>query len=147
MKLEGGCLCGGVRFTCSTAATGVSYCHCRMCQKATGAPFSVMANFARETVAWEGEPLQRRSSPFAVRGFCGSCGTPLSFQYDDSDHVSLAVGAFDDPSALRPVEHGGIESRLPWVSIAPELPAERCDEDPDYRRLVEETGWTPPFGS
>jgi len=143
--LEGGCLCGNVRFECSAPATMVSYCHCRMCQKATGGPFSVMANFPREAVTWTRKPALRRSSPLAVRGFCGECGTPLSFKYDDSAHVSLAVGAFDEPNRLRPQQHGGIESRLAWVNVDPELPQERCDDDPDYRVLVQQTKWTPPF--
>ncbi len=121
--LTGGCLCGAVRFACHASASLVSYCHCRMCQKATGAPFSVMANFAKAAVRWDGEPTRRRSSPLAVRGFCGDCGTPLCFEYDDSEHVSLAVGAFDEPSRLRPSQHGGIESRLAWVSIDPHLAA------------------------
>lgn len=142
---EGGCLCGAVRFRSEAAPSHISYCHCRMCQKATGAPFSVMANFPRDAVDWTGRPRLRRSSPFSVRGFCGECGTPLSFQYDDSEHVSLSVGAFDDPSDLKPVEHGGVESRLPWVRIDPDLPEERCGDDPDYRKLVAESRWTPPF--
>ena len=145
--LAGGCLCGRVRFVCGAGESFVSYCHCRMCQKATGAPFSVMANFPRHEVTWSREPAKRRSSPLAVRGFCDACGTPLCFQYDDSDHVSLAVGAFDDPNRFRPEQHGGIESRLAWVNIDPELPTERCDDDPDYRRLVEQTSWKPPFDS
>ena len=103
------------------------------------------ANFPRSAVDWLLEPVQRRSSPFSVRGFCEQCGTPLLFQYDDSPHVSLAVGAFDDPSSLRPLEHGGVESRLSWVDIGADLPTERCDDDPDYRRLVEQANWTPPF--
>ena len=145
MSREGGCLCGRVRFECSAEPSLISYCHCRMCQKTTGGPFSVMANFPRSAVRWSRRPAARRSSPLAVRGFCDHCGTPLSFQYEDSEHVSLAVGAFDEPANLRPVQHGGIESRLPWVRIAPELPEERCDDDPDYRRLLEQTKWSPPF--
>jgi len=125
----------------------VSYCHCRMCQKATGGPFSVCANFARDAVAWSRPPSRRRSSPLAVRGFCEKCGTPLCFEYDDSEHVSLAVGAFDAPAGLRPTGHGGVESRLPWAGIDPDLPSERCDEDPDYRAWVAATSWKPPFDS
>ncbi len=143
-ELRGGCLCGAVRFTCTASASRVSYCHCRMCQKATGGPFSVMANFREDAVVWQGEPAMWRSSPLAVRGYCRECGTPLSFQYNDSEHISLSVGAFDEPAILRPVEHGGVESRLPWVGIDTELPSERCEDDPDYRRLIEQTGWTPP---
>jgi uncharacterized protein (DUF1330 family) len=145
MNVGGGCLCGGVRFACAAPASLVSYCHCRMCQKATGAPFSVMANFSRDCVTWHGAPRWRRSSPFAQRGFCAECGTPLAFSYDDSEHVSLAVGAFDDPRALRPTQHGGIESRLPWAQIGPGLPEEHCADDADYRALVEASGWQAPF--
>jgi len=145
--LEGGCLCGNIRFKCAVSPSLVSYCHCRMCQKATGGAFSVMANFPRDSVTWSSEPRRRRSSAFATRSFCEHCGTPLCFQYDDSDHVSISVGAFDKADGLRPIQHGGIESKLHWVSIDPELPTERCDDDPDYRRLVEETHWRPPFDS
>ena len=144
--LEGGCLCGQVRFKCLVGPALVSYCHCRMCQKATGGPFSVMANFPRGSVVWSCEPTKRRSSPFASRGYCDKCGTPLCFEYDDSDHVSLSVGAFDEPGSLRPSQHGGVESMLPWVRIDAQLPTERCDDDPDYRHLVKKTGWSPPFG-
>jgi uncharacterized protein (DUF1330 family) len=145
MNATGGCLCGRVRFACAAAPSLVSYCHCRMCQKATGAPFSVMANFPRDRVTWHDAPRWRRSSPIAERGFCGECGTPLAFSYDDSQHVSLAVGAFDDPRTLRPTQHGGVEGRLPWARIDPGLPAERCADDADYRVLVEASGWQAPF--
>ncbi len=105
----------------------------------------MMANFRAAEVTWTGKARSlRRSSPLALRGFCVECGSPLSFQYDDSDHVSIPVGALDAPEALRPLQHGGIESRLPWIAIDPHLPEERCDEDPDYRSLVERTGWRPP---
>ncbi len=113
----GGCLCGAVRFSCSQQPSLVSYCHCRMCQKQTGGLFSVMANFPRAAVMWSGkERILRRSSPLAVRGFCGDCGTPLSFQYEDAEHTSVSVGALEHPERVRPTQHGGIESRIAWVA-------------------------------
>jgi len=141
----GGCLCGAVRFSCGEPPALVSYCHCRMCQKQTGAPFSVMANFPRGTLTWSGrERKLRRSSPLAVRGFCADCGSPLSFEYGDSDHTSVSVGALDNPGRVTPTQHGGIESKLAWVRVDDHLPVERVDEDPDYRSLLERTGWKPP---
>lgn len=146
--LTGGCLCGAVRFQCEGAPSLVSYCHCRMCQKATGSAFWVSANFPRAAVRWEGGLARRRSSPLAQRGFCATCGAPLTFEYDDGDHISISVGAFDDPDALAPQQHGGIESKLVWLNIADDLPVERTDDDPDYRELLRRTGWTPPrFGN
>jgi hypothetical protein len=141
----GGCLCGAVRFSSDKAPSLVSYCHCRMCQKQTGAPFSVMANFSRDALKWSGKERKlRRSSPLAVRGFCGDCGSPLSFEYGDSDHTSVSVGALDQPEQVTPAQHGGIESKISWVTIDEHLPAERVDDDPDYRELIKQTGWKPP---
>ncbi len=147
-SLSGGCLCGAVRFTCSAPPSLVSYCHCRMCQKATGSAFWISANFSRDAVAWEGSVTQRRSSPLAMRGFCNACGSPLTFAYDDGDHISISVGAFDDPDALEPQQHGGVESKLSWLNIIDDLPIERTDDDPDYQALLRQTGWLPPkFGN
>ncbi len=82
-----------------------------------------------------------------MRAFCSACGTPLAFQYDDSNLQSLSVGAFDDASTLVPEQHGGVESRLSWVSVDDHLPEERCDDDPDYRQLLIDTGWRPPHAT
>ena len=69
----------------------------------------------------------------------------MGFEYDDSDLTSVPIGAFDSAELLIPTQHGGIESRLSWVRVDDHLPTERCDDDPDYRSLVAQTGWIPPF--
>jgi len=37
IKMEGGCLCGAIRYSISGFPISAEYCHCRMCQKGTGA--------------------------------------------------------------------------------------------------------------
>ena len=42
MKIEGGCLCGKVRYSADAEPTFVGVCHCKNCQKGTGTAFSVV---------------------------------------------------------------------------------------------------------
>ena len=59
------------------------------------------------------------------RGFCAECGTPLAWRYltaEWSDWLGITIGALDDPGAVAPTCHYGIESRLPWLALADDLP-------------------------
>src|SRR5690349_757578 len=112
LNLAGGCLCGAVRYTVTTDSDEGYYCHCRMCQLAFGNTRAAFVNVLQRNVAWQGEPSFHASSKLARRGFCGRCGTPLSFAYLDSERMDLSVGSLDDPAALRPVSHFAVESRV-----------------------------------
>jgi hypothetical protein len=99
-----------------------------MCQLAFGNTRAAFVNVAQRNVAWQGEPKQYSSSKFARRGFCGRCGTPLSFAYVDSGRMDLSVGSLDDPAALRPVSHFAVESRVARWHADDGLPGQRLDE-------------------
>ena len=109
--MSGGCHCGRVRYRVAGADTDAYYCHCRMCQRATGGIAAALKQVQRSKVTWEREPERYRSSPFAQRGFCATCGTPLTYEDDGGDTMDLTVGSFDDPYRLRPILHAGVESR------------------------------------
>jgi hypothetical protein len=42
MKIEGGCLCGKVRYSADTEPAFVGICHCKNCQKSSGTAFRVV---------------------------------------------------------------------------------------------------------
>jgi hypothetical protein len=42
MKLEGGCLCGKVRYSAEAEPAFVGVCHCKNCQKGTGTAFAIV---------------------------------------------------------------------------------------------------------
>jgi hypothetical protein len=111
--LRGGCLCGAVRYEATPAHRDGYYCHCRMCQLAFGNTRAAYFNLRKDQVRWlNGPPAYYASSKIARRGFCHHCGTPLSFEFLDSEHMDLAAGSLDDPGALKPTEHFAVESRL-----------------------------------
>ena len=123
--LTGGCQCGAIRFALSAPPLKVSICHCRMCQKASGAPFASLADIGRGYFTWtRGQPAAFRSSSIAEREFCASCGTPLSFRRIDGPRIEIMTGAFDRPDRLVPTQQFGSESRLGWVVAIANLPSQ-----------------------
>ena len=128
--LTGGCQCGAIRFALSAAPTRVSICHCRMCQKASGAPFASFADIDRADFAWtRGTPAAFRSSSIAERDFCANCGTPLSFRRIDGPKIEIMTGAFDRPDHVIPTQQFGTESRLGWVVGIANLPSQTTPQN------------------
>lgn len=132
--MTGGCLCGAVRYSASIASDEAYLCHCSMCQRAIGNVSAAMLNVLKTDVHWTGEPRFYRSSPIATRGFCPTCGTSLTFAYDDSEKMDLLVGTFDDPSRFRPTHHFGVEHlHRAWIDTSG-LPEYRVDA---YQPIVD----------
>jgi len=124
----GGCQCGAVRFRVEGALGDASVCHCRMCQKAFGAFYAPLVSVDEAGLRWtRGERRVFRSSNLVGRGFCGNCGTPLT--YEAPDGIALAIGAFDDPSGIAPVIQFGIEAKLPYVDTVCTLPGRDTMKD------------------
>ena len=123
--LTGGCQCGRVRYALSVVPDDVSVCYCRMCQKAVGGPFIVLALVHPDQLSWtRGAPGTFRSSTIATRLFCADCGTPLAYLNDGSGDIELTAGSLDEPGRAVPTRATGSESRLHWIDQLPALPAQ-----------------------
>jgi hypothetical protein len=127
--LAGGCQCGAVRYRLQAEPTGANICHCRMCQKAGGAPFMAFGGVRMsEFVVTRGVISTFASSDIAERGFCAECGTPLTYRGLGSERISVTLGSLDDPDAVEPAVQIGVESRLRWLKPAlnaPEIQTEQ----------------------
>ena len=125
-RLTGGCQCGAVRFAVDGELGRAAICHCRMCQKAFGGFFGPLVS--APTVVWtRGEPKYFQSSELVRRGFCGACGTPLTFEAK-GDPIDLAIGAFDNPKAIPPAIQHDTPRRMPWLQDLAELPLSAPEE-------------------
>jgi hypothetical protein len=122
--LEGGCLCGAVRYRVTKAPLDSGYCHCRMCQKSSGAPLQASAEFPVDAFAIvKGTPKAYRSSARGVRHFCADCGSQLTFRpAENPAYVSINLPTLDRPEALAPRMHIWTSSRLPWFEVKDDLP-------------------------
>jgi hypothetical protein len=133
--LDGGCLCGRVRYRATPDHRDGYYCHCRMCQLAFGNTRAAYFNLRKSEVQWLAEPPGYfASSKIAHRGFCPHCGTPLSFEFLDSDRMDLSIGSLDDPSVMKPTEHFAVESRIAAWHVPDGLPEARLDANERIRQ-------------
>ena len=115
---SGGCQCGAVRFRV-TKLGRATLCHCRMCQKATAGIGSLLV--LTKDLEWtRGTPKYFASSNIARRGFCGDCGTPLTYESDSG--VDVSIVALDQPDTVPPHVQLAPEARITWADKLPSLP-------------------------
>lgn len=129
--MTGGCACGRIRYTAQVDNDDAYLCHCRMCQRATGGVSIAFKGIKKADVRWEREPDYYASSPIARRPFCSKCGTPLGFEFPDSENMDLTIGSFDNPSRFVPTHHFGAESmHRAWLN-SEGLKEIRTEENPN----------------
>ncbi len=124
VEYAGGCLCGSLRYAARAAPFDSGYCHCRLCQRSSGAPVLAFASFrARDFAYLKGAPASYRSSPRGSREFCATCGTQIAFRGDATpDQVDVNTGSLDDPARVEPRRHIYTASRIPWFETTDRLP-------------------------
>jgi hypothetical protein len=123
--LAGGCQCGAVRYEIKGEPLFAAICHCSMCRRANAAPMVAWAMFAAGEVTFTaGTEAVYESSPGSRRGFCGACGTQISFTADNMEGlIDITICSLDDPSQISPTLHYWTSRRLEWVQFADGLPA------------------------
>ena len=137
--VTGGCLCGEIRYRVTEPPLDTNFCHCRMCQKFTGAPVTVGSTYSHNAVQFtKGEPRYFKSSPFAERGFCATCGSSLTYRPVAppvspawADWILIYTGSLDKPAPNAPTWHLGVESQMPWLDIQHARKRVRCQDSPD----------------
>lgn len=131
--LDGGCLCGRVRYRLDPTAASAAICHCRTCRRAAGAPSVAWATVPAAAFAWTGPaaPAVHASSPGVARGHCPVCGTSLTWQ-SDAGSIDVTLASLDDPEALPPAAEIWLSHRLAWEPVDPNRPGfRRGSEDED----------------
>jgi hypothetical protein len=121
--VEGGCLCGAVRYQASGDVRAQTLCHCRSCRLAGGGPSLAWVSFASDRFRFTGaSPAAFASSPGVTRTFCGRCGTALTWQKaSETGSIDITTATLDDPDAFPPTKEIWIEHRLAWEALNPAI--------------------------
>ena len=122
--LEGGCDCKAVRYRMQSAPLFVHCCHCRWCQRESGAAFALNAMIETDRLTNLGEPPLMVNTPSASGlgqqiARCAHCFVAIWSHYGGSGPIMsfVRVGTLDTPDALPHDVHIFTTSKQPWVQI------------------------------
>ena len=127
---EGGCDCKLIRYRIESKPMFVHCCHCRWCQRETGASFALNAMIESDRVTNLGAEPELVHTP-SESGLgqniarCPSCRIAVWSHYAGSGPVTkfVRVGTLDEPDLLPPDVHIFTKSKQPWVAIPEGTPA------------------------
>lgn len=127
-KIEGGCLCGSVRYSSETQPIVTANCHCKNCQKQGGAAFSVNIGMPKAGLEITGDSLTvyedvGDSGNAVNRNFCNKCGSPIYSELVTApDLVFIKAGTLDDTSSIQPQMNVWCKSAQSWVQFDENVP-------------------------
>ncbi|MGC4027311.1 MAG: GFA family protein [Steroidobacteraceae bacterium] len=126
----GGCDCKSIRYQMTSAPLIVHCCHCRWCQRESGASFALNAMIESDQVVNLGiepelvdTPSESGSGQKIAR--CPRCRVAVWSHYAGSGPLTrfVRVGTLDDPDALAPDVHIFVSRKQPWVLLPEAVPA------------------------
>ena len=124
--IEGGCLCGRVRYRADAEPAFISICHCTDCQKFSGSAFATVVSVPGPALqvsgtlktftktGSSGKPIHRR--------FCPECGSGIVEEADALPGIAmLNAGSLDDRTWVKPHSQIYCDSAQPWVRLGGEI--------------------------
>jgi len=129
-SLEGGCDCRTVRYRLTRAPLFVHCCHCRWCQRESGAAFALNALIETTFLSClSGKPVEVATPSNSGKGQlivrCPTCQIALWSHYAGAGKKLsfVRVGTLDQPERLPPDIHIFTSSKQPWMILPPNTPA------------------------
>lgn len=125
--MEGGCLCGAIRYRITGTARSSVICHCASCRRASGAPTVAWLTVDRERFeVLRGATRAFDSSPRVIRRFCADCGSALAYENSKSPAtIDITTASLDDPGAFPPTAEVWLDHKIFWQPIRADLTQHR----------------------
>jgi len=118
--IEGSCLCGGVTYIATAAPVWSGNCHCRECQKLSGAPFVSAFSVPAESFSCLGETKQfhrtAASGNLVTTTLCAKCGGRLYARSAGNPAlVNVSAATLRDPASFLPVSNVYLSEAVSWI--------------------------------
>jgi hypothetical protein len=123
-ELTGGCFCGAIRYRSAAPTRPATLCHCVSCRRAAGT--HALGHYTVQRAQFmltKERPTEYRSSPGVFRGFCGQCGTTLTYwNSGQPQDISVTIGSLDDPRRVPPIDHTWMLDAVEWDKPSDGMP-------------------------
>jgi hypothetical protein len=125
-SVNGGCLCGRVRYSGEAEPLRMVACHCKDCQRFTGSAFNPVFAFPNGSISLTGDP-KIYTQPGGTSGmplhrvFCPDCGSSIMMYRDDTGRVNIGARTLDDTEFFKPTANIYCEMKQAWVPLDPEM--------------------------
>ena len=121
--IQGGCLCGAVRYSIVGEPVFQLYCYCTDCRRVSGTDgYAAYVVQRSDLTLDQGEPtsfsVTAKSGRTNTRNFCGKCGSRLWADLE-LGFASVAGGSLDDPEVFPTMVH--CENDAPSWGRVPEV--------------------------
>lgn len=124
LNVGGACACGLVKFSANLPEAKFHICHCSICRKHSGGP--QMATLVNEApmLSSDGTLVWYKSSDWAERGFCGTCGTNLFWRLaDEPDAMTgISIEVLDNVDDLELSQHIFIDEKSKHYDFKDDCP-------------------------
>lgn len=117
VAMQGTCLCGAITVR-TPHTTSVDACHCGMCRLWGGGPLMVVACGAHVQIDGADQLGVYRSSEWAERAFCSTCGTHIHYKLLPTGDHFVPVGLFQDGEDFTFKEQIFIDRKPAFYSFA-----------------------------
>jgi hypothetical protein len=121
LPLRGGCNCGAVRYEVTEPLRMASYCHCKRCQRRTGAAASASAHpvpGSFRIVSGQDRLKMWKPEGGGEKWFCGDCGSAIyGHNPAHPDSTGIRMGTFDEDPGVRPSVRQFVRYAAPWEPI------------------------------
>jgi len=121
-KIEGGCLCGQVRYEINNEPLFTSICHCKNCQKQCGTAFSILIGVEKKQLNIKGKLKifndRGDSGNKVLRKFCENCGSPIISEVALAPNLYfIKAGTLDNSKNLSPTKEIYTNNRLNCLNM------------------------------
>lgn len=120
LPITGACLCGQVSYVCSKPPVWSCNCHCRACQKLSGAPYVTAFSVLSESFEQTGDLIcfeRIADSGHEVRTYhCADCGTRVFAQSAGALHLTnIFASTLPDQSEFKPISNVFLAEAASWI--------------------------------